>query len=284
MFREQFAPIVTRVARATGAALLVSGLALSALAAPVGAQSPVLPQAPYRLSVSDVALLEGNSGQSLARFTVTLSRPGLPFVPPPGQVFVQYNTISGTANRDVDYVHTAGSLLFEPLSALQPSATQQVVVPVIGDLADESDETFTLRLFNQTDNAELADADGLGTIRDDDQALVSIRDASLSEPIVVSPRLGVGEMVFTVTLSEAVGEDVRVSYITENGSAVAGSDDVAEAASVTIPAGQLSGQIRIAIQPDSLDEPNETFFVTLGSVVNAGIGDDQAVGTIIDND
>lgn len=63
--------------------------------------------------------MEGNRGQSLARFTVTLSRPGLPPVPPPGQGFVQSNTISGADNRDVDDVSTAGSLFFEPLLALQ---------------------------------------------------------------------------------------------------------------------------------------------------------------------
>ena len=40
-------------------------------------------------------------------------------------------------------------------------------VPVLGDTVDEPNETFTLRLSSPS-NATLADADGVGTITDDD--------------------------------------------------------------------------------------------------------------------
>ncbi|MCP3936050.1 MAG: hypothetical protein GY708_11840 [Actinomycetia bacterium] len=35
---------------------------------------------------------------------------------------------------------------------------------------------------------------------------------------------------------------------------------------------------------DALDEPDETFTVVLSSPVNVTLADDEAVGTIVDND
>src|SRR5205814_230566 len=64
----------------------------------------------------------------------------------------------------------------------------------------------------------------------------------------------------------------------------AGLDYVAESGTVTFAPGQTTRTIAIVIKADTLDEPNETFFVNLSAPVNATISDNQGLGTILDND
>jgi len=120
------------------------------------------------LSVNDVTLVEGNAGTTNAVFTVTLSASPTPnatsILKGPSQqpVTVNYATADGTATSGSDYTPTSGQLAF---NAGETSKT--VAVAVIGDTIEESDETFFLNLSNPT-NATLSDAQGQGTIVNDD--------------------------------------------------------------------------------------------------------------------
>ncbi|MDQ3815025.1 MAG: hypothetical protein M3347_13880, partial [Armatimonadota bacterium] len=121
--------------------------------------------APPRLSISDAApVFEGDSGSTMAQFTVTLSEPS------GQQVKVIYGTINGTATGSAtpgagDYLTQSGSLIFTPGGA--PSQT--VVIPVYGDTIGEGNETFFVKLSNPT-NATIDVAQGQCTILDDDSA------------------------------------------------------------------------------------------------------------------
>jgi hypothetical protein len=42
--------------------------------------------------------------------------------------------------------------------------------------------------------------------------------------------------------------------------------------------------VTVSINGDTLDEPDETFFVNLSTAVNATISDDRGIGTITDDD
>ena len=86
------------------------------------------------LSVSDVSVTEGNTGSSNALFTVTLSAASS------APVTVSYATANNTATAGSDYPADYGTLTFAPAS--RPT----VAVPILGDLRDEPDETFTLGL------------------------------------------------------------------------------------------------------------------------------------------
>ena len=77
---------------------------------------------------------------------------------------------------------------------------------------------------------------------------------------------------------------ITVHYATADGSATAGSDYTAASGDVTIPAGQTSATITVAVKGDRLPEPNETFVVNLSSPTNASIADGQGMGTILDNE
>ena len=51
-----------------------------------------------------------------------------------------------------------------------------------------------------------------------------------------------------------------------------------------IPAGAVDAPLRITVFGDTVQEPDETFFVDLSEPVNAALGESRGVGTILDDD
>lgn len=109
------------------------------------------------LSITDVALTEGNSGNKAFTFNVQLS------IPSGRQVTVNYATADGTATAaNFDYTAASGTLTFAP-----GATSRSFVVPVVGDATTEPDETFTVNLSGEA-NATLARTSATGTIVNDD--------------------------------------------------------------------------------------------------------------------
>jgi Calx-beta domain len=217
------------------------------------------------LTVNDVTVTEGDSGQQNATFTVTMSETAST------PVTVNYGTADDTARQPGDYTQTSGVLTIAP-----GDTSNTILVPVKGDTLDEIDETFDLNLSSAS-GATISDSRGVGRITDDDPApTLSITDVSRSEGNV---NLG-----FSVRLSRASGRDVTVNYATANGSAVAPGDYTAASGSVTIPAGSTSRTVNVGLREDTLDEPNETFTLNLSNASGATISDGSGRGTISDDD
>src|SRR5262245_28522978 len=219
------------------------------------------------LAVNDVQVTEGNAGTTNAVFTVSLSAPS------GRSVSVYYSTGDGTAWASYDYQSQFGSLNFAP-----GDTSRTVTVRMYGDTRYEADETFAVNLSNQT-NATLADAQGVGTIFNDDPPELVISDVALKES-----NAGTTNFVFTVAMSAVPDAPVTVDYATGNGTATAGSDYEAASGKLTIPAGQTTGTITVLVYGDRLPEPNKTFFVNLSSPTNATIADNLGVGTIVDDE
>jgi uncharacterized repeat protein (TIGR01451 family)/CSLREA domain-containing protein len=130
---------------------------------------------PPALTINDVIVTEGNiPGAVDAIFTVTLSASS-------GQtVTVNYATADGTATAGADYNSAGGSLTFAP-----GVMSQSITVTVLGDTLAEANETFLVNLTGET-NAILLDNQGLGTITDDDGAVILAITKS-ANPSVVLP-------------------------------------------------------------------------------------------------
>ena len=220
------------------------------------------------LSINDVSVNEGNTGTVNANFTVTLSATS-------GQVVtVNYATANGTATAGSDYVAGSGTVTFPA-----GTTTQTITVVVNGDVVNEPDETFFVNLGGEV-NATITDAQGQGTILNDD----GIPSISINDVSVIEGNIGTVNANFTVTLSATSGQVVTVNYATSNGTATAGSDYVAQSGTLTFSAGSTTQTITVVVNSDLLDEPNETFFVDLSNAANATIADNQAQGTITDDD
>jgi hypothetical protein len=110
-----------------------------------------------RLSVGDATATEGNAGTTPASFTARLSAPS------GFTVTAHYATARGTAASGSDFTAASGTVSFRP-----GDTAQTISVPVIGDTADEPDETFSL-VLSAPDHATLGDATASGRIVDDDE-------------------------------------------------------------------------------------------------------------------
>jgi large repetitive protein len=219
---------------------------------------------PPSLSINNVSVPEGNAGTASATFTVTLA-------PASGHtVTVDYATSDGTATAPADYTPTSGQLAFAP-----GDTTHTLVVPVNGDTVDEINENFTVTLTNPV-HATIGDGQGRGTITDDDGPAISIGDTTAVEGTPAG---------FVVSLTAPSPQAVSVTYATANGTATAPADYEAAGATVlTFAPGEVEKTVTVPVKQDTIDEPNETFFVNLANPGNATIADGQGLGTILDDD
>jgi uncharacterized repeat protein (TIGR01451 family) len=119
------------------------------------------------LSINDVSQVEGNAGTTNFNFTVSLSSPAQT-----GGVSFTVNTADGTTNPATagsDYVAIVGGSGSIP----EGSSSTQVTVQVNGDTTTEPNETFFVNISGVT-GAGVTDAQGLGTITNDDVTLTGI--------------------------------------------------------------------------------------------------------------
>jgi len=235
------------------------------------------------LSINDVSQNETNSGTTTFTFAVSLSAPA-----PTSGVTFDIATADGTAQdgnpggEDNDYV--ARSLTAQNIPA--GSSTYTFDVTVNGDMTIESNETFFVNVTNVT-GAVVGDAQGQGTIQNDDSPTLSINDVSANET-----NSGTTTFTFTVTSSlPAPAGGITFDIATADGTAqddtppTEDNDYVARSLTAqTIPAGNTTYTFDVTVNGDALVESNETFFVNLANISNASILDGQGQGTIQNDD
>jgi hypothetical protein len=107
---------------------------------------------------------------------------------------------------------------------------------------------------------------------------------SVADCAAVEGNAGVTTCGFRVTLTAPTSVAVAARYQVTGGTASAGDDYVAAEGTVMVPAGATEITLPVGIAGDTIQEANETFALTLGSAVNAALGDGQATGTIQDDE
>jgi hypothetical protein len=232
---------------------------------------------PRSISVTDVSILEGNSGTKIATFNVTLSTR-----PTSGTVTVKYATADGTATAGSDYTARPLTALTWTTNSSDP-LTKPVTVTLTGDTLKEGNETFKLNLSAPT-NATLADASGTATIIDEEGTFY----ASVGNAAVNEGTNGSNPMPVTVTLSAApaVGQTVTLHIDSTDGSATVTDEDYIQVSqTLTFTAGQTTKIVNVPIANDSTPEPNETFTLNLSTPSNnLVIADPSGLATIINDD
>ena len=146
---------------------------------------------------------------------------------------------------------------------------------------DETDETVTVSGAVADAAAGLTVAEAV-TITETDTPTLSVSDARAVEAS--------GEMVFTVTLSQASSDEVVVEYATADGTAEAGSDYSEASGKLTFEAEyqRCAGDTRVDRRRHDDEAEEETFTVTLSDAANAtlagGVTTLSVTGTIEDDD
>ena len=177
-----------------------------------------------------------------------------------------------------DYRADSNTLTFMP-----GETTKTVTVAVNGDTFDEADETVLVNLTNAA-NATITDAQGSGTITDNDPLpALTINDVSVTEGSSLGG-LSRTPINFTVTLTPASGRAVSVNWSTIAGTAMGGSDYVVANGSVTFSAGETTRTITVQGVADMTAEPNETFIVRLATPTSGTIADSDGQATLVNDD
>jgi endoglucanase len=204
-------------------------------------------------AIDDVSAVEGNAGTQAFVFTVTRSG-GLS-----GTDSVQVQSVDGSAQAGSDYLALAQTTL-----AFAPNvATRTVSITVNGDTVFEPDETFLLNLSSAS-NGSIADAQGVGTIVNDDAAPVpgQLRFAAATTS---APEDG-GSAAIVVQRVGGSGGAVSVVVTTSDGSAVAPGDYAATTSTLNWTDGDSADKtLMVPLVADAVPETDETVGIALSA-------------------
>ncbi len=240
------------------------------------------------LAIDDVDTeVEGNSETKAFIFTVSMN------ASIDTEVTVDYSTADGTnpdskaTIDDNDYVANSGTITFAP----NDTTDKEISVTVNGDDKIELNETFFVNLSNSS-WATLADSQGQGLIRNDDDPNLSISDIAFDEG-----DSGTTPQIFTFTLSAPIDPavDVSFTYILTDDTAIKDEDYEGPFSGFVMFDGDainnnndnLTRKSRVYVKGDTTIEPDETLFIKIlnpDGIANINMVDDTGLITIIDDD
>nr|WP_228028481.1 Calx-beta domain-containing protein [Donghicola mangrovi] len=225
----------------------------------------------------------GESSNYDVIFTVTLSKAAT------DAVTVQYQALPNGSAIDSDMYafssyYNSGTVTFKA-----GETTAYILISTRYDYSDERDESFTLQLYNTSENAVLAGGTNVlratGVIEDNDGE-GSDAELFLSDPVLVEGNKGSQIAIFEILLSEPASKSFKVDYTTKDGSAVAGEDYVATSGTIKFEAGQQVAYVSVDVKNDQTSEATEFFdlVVTPSKTVSLGTAGLVGTATIQDND
>ena len=223
-----------------------------------------------RLLVADMVVGEGDN---FVDIEVGLSAPGS------NTVTVQYGVEDFTANGN-DFSRFNGKLTF------LPGETSKVVrIELRDDLGStEFNDRFQFVLSSPS-NATLG-GEGIAWIQVVDNDTVKDTPSLFVRDVIVDEKSGTAKFVVSLgrTVGEASNSTVTVDYATVDGSALAGSDYVAQSGRLSFAPGESVKTVVVPLIDDSLAEGRESFSLRLSSAGTATIADGEALAEIAAND
>jgi hypothetical protein len=174
-----------------------------------------------------------------------------------GQIFVDFQTIDGTAITGGDYQSLNGTLQFN-----DGVTSQSISIPLLEDTEFESDQSFSIELSNQTQGVVLGNpASATIVIADNDQAplsgLVQFSGAEYS--------VGETDTILRVTVQRVNGSSgsITVNYQTVDDTAKADGDYTANSGALTFSDGETTKTIEVIIIDDEAVEDDELLKIQL---------------------
>jgi hypothetical protein len=234
------------------------------------------------LTVDNVTVTEGNSGDTEVEFTVTLDKAT------GGSFSLDYTTGNLSAETtDNDYNAKSETLSF----AGNAGETVKFIIHVKGDKKIEGDEIFNVN-FAAPDNTfggrlTMPVPTATGTIENDDSGAISISSNPGSE---ANPNPNGTSFTFSFPPGVSSDQPTTIFFGLSVGSTATITDDYifpALTGSVTIPPGVNSQTVTLPVVDDAILENTETITLTVGSVVNPygiTVTNPTVSTTIIDND
>lgn len=209
---------------------------------------------PPTISINSINFNEGNSGTSLATFTLTLSVPA-------AQAQVDFKTVDGSAKAPTDYISQVGTAFFLP-----NSTTTTFTVPIVGNTLVESDKTFTVHLSNPSAGTVIGTNDGVCTIKNDD-----LGGALQFSKAAYTVNENAGTATITVTRTGGAASNVTVAYATSDATGLAGTDYTAANGTLTFNANATSQTFTIPLLNKYGAIPDATVNLTLSNASSGAV-------------
>jgi uncharacterized repeat protein (TIGR01451 family) len=172
--------------------------------------------------------------------------------------------------------------------------TPEGTVPLRGMTPNKATFEITVRVNNAATGTISNTAN---VTNSDTESDTSNNSATATTNVIALPRLNISDApalnegndgtldaTFTVTLSEVSSQTVTVNAITYNGTAKAPGDYTSSGTTITFAPGETVKSLTVPVKGDTLDEPDEVFYVILSGAANAAIRNGRGVATIQDDD
>jgi hypothetical protein len=229
------------------------------------------------ISISNVTETEGNNGNKIFSFNVTLNNAVKE------SFSINYFTNNGTALAGEDYQAVAsGNLGFSG----NAGEVRTISITVNGDEKIEANEFFNVTLQNLSKNFNnhltIGNASATGSIMNDDTSTIQISSSNGNETGQLA-----GTFTFSFTTGFTVDRPTEISY-TLAGSATTSADYIGvTSGTITIPAGQNSATLTLPVLDDNTVEGTETIILS-SSLVNSpyaiSVSNSPQSLNILDND
>ena len=191
-------------------------------------------------------------------------------------------TVAIAGHADTDLTLSGATLTDDTLTftAENWDTAQTVTVTAAedDDAVNEEEVTLAHTVTGTGEYAGITAGSVTVTIVEKDTSVLAVSDAEAAEDG--------GNVVFTVSISAASGEEVTVGYATSDGTATAGQDYTETSGTLTFPANSVASQtISVPVTDDAVDEEEETFTLTLSNVQVASLsGDGETLTVTITDD
>lgn len=185
---------------------------------------------------------------------------------------VGFMTAGGTATADVDYMSLSQTLNFAA------GETQKLVwVNILSDTVAESNESVNV-IIKDASAGTIVTGVVSQTIIDNDQSLWSVAAiATINE--ASGNRLG-----FTISRTGDINVAASIVVASAGGTATAGVDYTALQQTLSFAAGETIKVVYLDVIGDTILEPNESVYMTIGNASTGSILTSNAAQTISDND
>ncbi|HEV7488051.1 MAG TPA: Calx-beta domain-containing protein [Thermoanaerobaculia bacterium] len=209
------------------------------------------------ISVADVRVNEGDDASRTVQVPVILS----------GKSLVTTSLFWHTTD---DHQNSGPSHAL----SFAPGETQKFIpITYAGNSVPDPDRTITIH-FSSPEHATLGNETATLTILDDDTQALSVDDTTAEEQSETA--------TFLVTMSRAVNVPVTVRYATVDGTATAPLDYAAASGILTFAPRETAKTVTVAIVPDGVVDPDETFTLRLSDATGATISKSSGTATIVE--
>jgi hypothetical protein len=236
---------------------------------------------PVEISITDAQSFEGNPPDVNALVFLIIRSHNV------GNHSVDFATKDLTAGSvgappAFDYLAQAGTASFPTGGDL----FIPVVAPILADEIVELDEFMATNLTNPSAGVVVTDAEGIGTISNEDRGFITVNNVSMQEG-----DSGIKVFTFQALLDHAVDVPVTIDFATQAQTAKVSDNDY------IFTAGQRTFQavnpnevqlINVVVIGDTCAEANETFLLILSNIQalgrNVSFADNAGLGTILNDD